>query len=178
MTSNRWHNSPFRGASAESLTLAVGPGGRAQVVSLSVRSYDRSPAIPGNIASQPSVAEKKADGSGFVVDASGIVVTNRHVVADAADIIVTLHDGTLLRATVLASATHSDLALLKIYADRPLPAVQFGNSDAVRPGDRVMVIGNPLGLAGTVTRGILSALDRTSAESQSDSFMQIDAALR
>ena len=105
-------------------------------------------------------------------------MTNRHVVADAADIIVTLHDGTLLRATVLASAAHSDLALLKIYADRPLPAVQFGNSDAVRPGDRVMVIGNPLGLAGTVTRGIVSELDRTSAESQSDSFMQIDAALR
>ena len=147
-----------------------------EVVSLSVRTYEKTPAVPGNIASQPSVGEKKSDGSGFIVDASGVIVTNRHVVAGAADIIVTLQDGTALRATVLAAATHSDLALLKVDADRPLPTVHFGDSDSVRPGDRVLVIGNPLGLGGTVTRGIVSALGRTSAESQSDAFMQIDAA--
>lgn len=148
-----------------------------EVVNLATRAYKKTPAVPGNIASQPSIAEKKSAGTGFIVDATGVIVTNRHVVADADEITVSLEDGTQLRASVLAAAVHSDIALLKVDADRPLPTVRFGDSDAMRPGDPVLVVGNPFGLAGTVTRGIVSALDRTSAESQSDSFMQIDAPL-
>jgi S1-C subfamily serine protease len=92
-------------------------------------------------------------------------VTNRHAIADATEIIVVLHDMTRLRATVLAAAAHSDIALLRIHAGKAVPSLLFGDSDHLRPGDPVLLIGNPVGLGSTVTAGIVSALDRVMPDS-------------
>ena len=106
-----------------------------------------------------------------------MVLTNRHVIADATEIIVTLHDATRLRASVIAAATTTDIALLKVNAGKKVAALKFGNSDILRPGDPVFIIGNPLGLGSTVTAGIVSAVDRNTPDSETASFFQIDAAL-
>lgn len=130
-----------------------------------------------NIAGQSSVTLRKTQGSGFIIDPAGVIVTNRHTITDATDLIVTLNDTTRLRASVLAVAAHSDLALLKVRAGKVLPALRLGSSATLRPGDPVLIAGNPLGLGSTVTAGIVSALDRVSPESESGSFFQIDAPL-
>ena len=116
-------------------------------------------------------------GSGFIIDPSGYVVTNRHVVLDAYSIIVGLSDGTRLVAHVVGHPPATDIALLKTNPDHPLPAVEFGDSDKVRVGDRVLAIGNPLGLGGTVTAGIVSALNRDTAETPYDNYIQTDASI-
>jgi serine protease Do len=116
-------------------------------------------------------------GSGFIIDPSGYVVTNRHVVIDAYSITVGLSDGTRLMAHVVGRPPATDIALLKVNPGHPLPAVQFGESDNVRVGDRVLAIGNPLGLGGTVTAGIVSALNRDSADTPYDNYIQTDAAI-
>ncbi len=128
------------------------------------------------MASQPTIAHT-THSSGFFVTSSGLIVTNRHAIAGVSEISVTLHDTTKLNACVLATAAQSDIAVLKVDFASPVAAVKFGDSDRIRPGDPVFVIGNPLGHGNTVTAGIVSALDRNSAESQFGSFFQIDAAL-
>lgn len=148
-----------------------------EVVNLAVTKATVTPSVAGNMASQPSVKEQKTEASGFIIDPSGLIVTNRHAVTDATDVIVILNDGTRLRATVLATAEQADIALLKVDADLALPAVTFGDSDQLRPGDRVFAIGNPLGQGSSVTSGIVSALDRNTQESEASSFFQIDAAI-
>ena len=90
----------------------------------------------------------------------GLVVTNNHVIADADEITVTLQDDTNFKAEVVGRDTKTDLALLRINADKPLPSVKFGDSDKTRVGDWVLAIGNPFGLGGTVTAGIVSARAR------------------
>ena len=116
-------------------------------------------------------------GSGFIIDASGIVVTNNHVIDGADEITVTLHDGTSLKATLVGRDQRTDVAVLKVTPekDKPLTAVPFGDSDASRVGDWVLAIGNPFGLGGTVTAGIVSALGRDIGSGPYDSFLQIDA---
>ena len=116
-------------------------------------------------------------GSGFIMDPEGYVVTNNHVVADAEEIKVTLKDGESLEATLIGRDEKTDLALLKIDAKRPLPSVGFGDSDRVRVGDWVMAVGNPFGLGGTVTTGIVSARGRDLAGGTLIDFLQIDAAI-
>jgi serine protease Do len=116
-------------------------------------------------------------GSGFIIDPSGIIVTNRHVVEGATDILVTLHDNTLLRATLLAVADQIDVALLKVASDSPLPTVRFGDSDRLLVADQVLAIGNPLGFGGSVTQGIVSALNRDIRDSPFDDYIQTDAAI-
>ncbi len=116
-------------------------------------------------------------GSGFIIDPSGIIVTNRHVIEGAADILVTMQDNTLLRATVLAAADELDLALLKVTPDSPLPSVRFGDSDRLRVADQVFAIGDPLGFGGSVTRGIVSALNRDISDTPFDDYIQTDAAI-
>ena len=116
-------------------------------------------------------------GSGFIIDPSGIIVTNRHVIEGATDILVTLQDNTLLHATLLAQADQIDVALIKVLPDSPLPAIQFGDSDAVHVADHVLAIGNPLGLGGSVTRGIISALNRDIRDTPFDDYIQTDAAI-
>jgi serine protease Do len=147
------------------------------VVNITIVRYVRAGAAEGNMAGQATTTEQRIQSSGFFVDPSGIIVTNRHVVQDASEIVVTLHDTTRLRASVLAIAAQSDLALLRVNAGKAVPTVSFGDSNRMRPGEPVFIIGNPLGLGSTVTAGIISALDRNTAESQFGSFFQIDAAL-
>jgi serine protease Do len=116
-------------------------------------------------------------GSGFVIDPSGIVVTNNHVIDGADEISVTFHDGLVLKATLVGRDERTDLAVLKVTADKPLPSVPFGDSDGARVGDWVLAIGNPFGLGGTVTAGIVSARGRDIQQGPYDSFIQTDAAI-
>ncbi len=150
---------------------------RPEIVDIAILSYATADVETGNMAAQRMTNERRTNGAGFIVDASGIIATNRHTVARAHEIVVTLSDGTRLRASLLAAATQADLALLKVDAGRELAVARFGDSEAMQPGDRVFMVGNPLGLGGTVTSGIVSALDRNTDESQAVSFMQIDAPL-
>src|SRR6185437_277372 len=99
-------------------------------------------------------------GSGFIIDPSGIVVTNNHVIADADEINVIMNDGTKIKADIVGIDKKTDLAVLKFKPPRPLTAVKFGDSDKLRLGDWVIAIGNPFSLGGTVTAGIVSAKNR------------------
>ncbi len=114
-------------------------------------------------------------GSGFIIDPKGVVVTNNHVIEGADEITVTLQDGTTLKATVIGRDTKTDLAVLKVKPSQPLPALQFGDSDRSRVGDWVLAIGNPFGLGGTVTAGIVSARGRDIQQGPYDNFIQTDA---
>ena len=116
-------------------------------------------------------------GSGFIIDPSGYIVTNHHVIADADEVEVVLADGTSLDATIVGSDKDTDLALLKVEAKKPLPSTTWGDSDATRIGDWVVAIGNPFGLGGTVTAGIVSARSRDINAGRYDNFIQTDAAI-
>ncbi|HVW93479.1 MAG TPA: Do family serine endopeptidase [Devosia sp.] len=116
-------------------------------------------------------------GSGFIVRADGLVVTNNHVISGADDIEVYLTDGTRLPARVIGSDSKTDLAVLKVDARRSLPFVEFDDSDKAQVGDWVMAIGNPFGLGGTVTLGIVSARNRDIQSGPYDSFIQTDASI-
>ncbi|HMG50991.1 MAG TPA: trypsin-like peptidase domain-containing protein [Inquilinus sp.] len=114
-------------------------------------------------------------GSGFVIDPAGYIVTNNHVVKDADDITVTFSDGTKLPAKVVGTDEKTDLALIKVKADRKLTAVEWGDSDAAQVGDWVVAVGNPFGLGDTVTAGIVSARGRDLNSNPLEDFLQIDA---
>ncbi len=116
-------------------------------------------------------------GSGFIIDASGIVVTNNHVIADADEITVILNDGTRIKAELIGKDTKTDLALLRIKPEKPLKAVKFGDSDKLRLGEWVVAIGNPFSLGGTVTAGIVSARNRDINSGPYDNYIQTDAAI-
>jgi serine protease Do len=116
-------------------------------------------------------------GSGFIIDSSGLVVTNNHVIADADEINVILNDGTKLTAELVGRDTKSDLALLRVHPDKPLKAVKFGDSDKLRLGEWVIAIGNPFSLGGTVTAGIVSARNRDINSGPYDNYIQTDAAI-
>ena len=116
-------------------------------------------------------------GSGFVIDASGLVVTNNHVIADADEINVILNDGTKLKATLVGKDNKSDLALLRVHADKSIKAVKFGDSDKLRLGEWVIAIGNPFSLGGSVTAGIVSARNRDINSGPYDNYIQTDAAI-
>ena len=118
-------------------------------------------------------------GSGFVIDAAeGIVVTNNHVIADADLIEVNFSDGSKLKAELIGTDTKTDIAVLKVDPTlKKLKAVKFGESDKIRIGDWVMAIGNPFGLGGTVTVGIVSARNRNIDAGPYDDFIQTDAAI-
>lgn len=118
-------------------------------------------------------------GSGFVIDGTeGLIVTNNHVIDGADEIYVNFHDGSKLKVDkVLGTDTKTDLALLKVTPKKPLPFVPFGSSDALKVGDWVMAIGNPFGLGGSVTVGIISAKQRDINAGLYDEFLQTDAAI-
>jgi serine protease Do len=117
----------------------------------------------------------EARGSGFIISADGFVVTNNHVVKGATSVSVTLDDGTTLPARVVGRDPRTDLALLRVKPTGKLPFIQLGESDDVEPGQWVVAVGNPFGLGGTVTAGIVSARGRDIGEGPYDSFLQIDA---
>ncbi|TDJ62811.1 MAG: DegQ family serine endoprotease [Proteobacteria bacterium] len=116
-------------------------------------------------------------GSGFIIDKTGFVVTNNHVIADADEITVILQDDSRHKATLIGRDPKTDLALLKIEVDQDLPFVEWGNSAIARVGDWVVAIGNPFGLGGTVTAGIISARHRDINQGPYDSFLQTDASI-
>jgi serine protease Do len=126
---------------------------------------------------QPRARKAQSLGSGFVIDASGIVITNNHVVGDANDIVVIFTDGRKLKATVIGKDPKVDVAVLKVESDKPLKTVKFGDSDKMRVGDGVMAVGNPFGLGETVTAGIISARNRNIDSGPYDDFLQTDASI-
>ncbi|HLY58715.1 MAG TPA: trypsin-like peptidase domain-containing protein, partial [Stellaceae bacterium] len=117
----------------------------------------------------------QALGSGFIIDPSGYVVTNNHVVGQADKVTVILQDGTRYPAKIIGKDARTDLALLKVEAPKPLPALEWGDSDKTKVGDWVLAVGNPFGLGGTVTNGIVSARGRSLGESSYVDYLQIDA---
>ncbi len=119
----------------------------------------------------------QALGSGFIIDPSGVVVTNNHVIDNAQQVSVTLSDGTEYPARIVGRDSKEDLAVLQVKADRPLPSVPLGHSDEARIGDWVLAIGNPFGLSGTVTAGIISSRKRNVDHGLYDDFIQTDAAI-
>ncbi len=116
-------------------------------------------------------------GSGFIIDPSGIVVTNNHVIAEADEITVILNDGARLKAELIGKDQKTDLALLRVKPDKPLKAVKFGDSEKLRLGEWVVAIGNPFSLGGTVTAGIVSARNRDINSGPYDNYIQTDAAI-
>ncbi|MEM9735373.1 MAG: DegQ family serine endoprotease [Pseudomonadota bacterium] len=125
----------------------------------------------------PAPREVQSLGSGFVISAEGIVVTNNHVIEDADEIQVNFADGTSLEATLIGTDDKTDIAVLKVEPDAPLPFVQFGDSAVARVGDWVLAIGNPFGLGGSVSAGIISARNRDIQAGPYDDFIQTDAAI-
>ena len=128
---------------------------------------------------RPDAKPRKATslGSGFVIDPTGYIVTNNHVIADADEITVKLADDTELKAEVVGRDTKTDVAILKVKSTKPLTAARWGDSDKSRVGDWVLAIGNPFGLGGSVTAGILSARQRDIQSGPYDDFLQTDAAI-
>jgi serine protease Do len=116
-------------------------------------------------------------GSGFIIDPSGIVVTNNHVIAEADEITVILTDGTRLKAELVGRDQKTDLAVLRVKPTKPLTAVKFGDSDKIRLGEWVIAIGNPFSLGGSVTAGIVSARNRDINSGPYDNYIQTDAAI-
>ena len=116
-------------------------------------------------------------GSGFIISPDGIVVTNNHVIEGADEITVVLQDDTALAAEVVGTDPRTDLAVLRVDSETPLPFVPFGDSDVMRVGDWVLAIGNPFGLGGSVTAGIISARARDINAGPYDDFLQTDASI-
>ena len=116
-------------------------------------------------------------GSGFVIDPSGIVITNNHVIADATEVQVIFTDGTKLKAEVVGKDSKVDIAVLRVKSDKPLKAVKFADSEKARVGEWVMAVGNPFGLGGSVTAGIISARNRNIDSGPYDNYIQTDASI-
>ncbi len=172
--------------------LAAEPAGMSQadlieavlpaVVNVSTVAMSHTPmarAAQEMSADRPPAAQRVVHGfgSGFIIDKSGIVVTNRHVVENAAQITVTLQNNLTLPATRIGRLSRADVAILQIKSSAPLPTVKLGDSDTVRVGEPVIAIGNPLGLGGSVSAGIVSGLNRDIRTTPFDDFIQTDAAI-
>jgi serine protease Do len=158
------------------------------VVNIAVTSEQRSIELPPEFRGTPferyfrerqrrGRQQVTGAGSGFIIDASGFIVTNFHVVGSASRVVVSLQDGTEFPARVVGSDELSDLALLKIEPRGSLPTVSFGSSRALRIGQWLLAAGNPFGLGGAVTSGILSARGREIGAGPFDDFLQTDAAI-
>ncbi|GAB4287539.1 MAG: hypothetical protein Kow0058_07240 [Roseovarius sp.] len=133
------------------------------------------PGMPGG--PQGEAPQLTGVGTGFIISASGDIVTNNHVVEGADKVTVKLADGTSLTAQVVGTDPATDLALIRVDAGHPLPVVEWGDSDALRVGQDVIAIGNPYGLGNTVTAGIVSALGRDIQSGPFDDYIQTDAAI-
>src|SRR5579884_370289 len=130
--------------------------------------------FPGGPPDESGV-KRIALGSGFIIDPEGHIVTNNHVIGEAAKVEVILQDNSRYTAKIVGRDSRTDIAVLKIDAGRPLPYVTFGDSNAAQVGDWVVAVGNPFGLGGSVTTGIISARGRDIHAGQFDDFLQIDA---
>jgi serine protease Do len=144
-----------------------------------VSIYVRTPAqkAADDAKGQAQLVSQQSQGSGFVIDPAGYIVTNRHVIEGAYDITVVTEDQRFLKARLVGKMKRMDLALLKVEVSKPMTPVTFGDSSKLVPGDAVIAIGNPLGLGGTVTTGVVSALNRNISETPFDDYIQVDAAV-
>jgi serine protease Do len=120
---------------------------------------------------------KAYSGSGFVIDPSGLIITNYHVVEDAFEITVMFSDGAILSGKMLSASRLADIAIVKVETDHPLAAAHWGNSDSLRVGDQVFAAGNPFGIGLSVSAGIVSALNRDIQDTPYDDYIQTDAAI-
>ncbi len=172
------------------LYAASGPGSFADIVKLrsksvvnisttkTVREKIRPfPFFPNAPFDEERTLKRHSLGSGFIIDKDGYILTNYHVIDKADDIRVRLWDETEYKATVVGKDQKTDIALIKIQADRPLPVAPLGDSDALEVGDWVIAIGNPFGFGHTVTAGIVSAKGRVLGAGPYDDFIQTDAAI-
>jgi len=125
---------------------------------------------------RPRTRQRASLGSGFVIDASGIIITNAHVIDKADEITIKFHDGTELDAELIGKDKKLDVAVLKVTSDKPLAHVEFGDDSKSRIGDWVVAIGNPYGLGGTLTAGIISARNREIGGTYDD-YIQTDASI-
>ena len=157
-------------ASLADMVEAVGPS----VVQIDAKGEARTLETPFGIMQQPG---REALGSGFIVDPSGIVITNNHVVDGASAVRVKLSDGSIRKARVLGRDDKTDIAVLRIEGGGTFDAVQWGDSDRVRVGDSVFAVGSPFGLGNSVTSGIVSARGREIGAGPYDDFLQVDAAI-
>jgi serine protease Do len=132
-------------------------------------------ANPYGQGQQPQERELYSLGSGFIIDPSGYIISNYHVIEGAEEINITLPDNSKYKAKVIGKDKKTDLALLKVDAKKDLPFVTLGDSDAMRVGDWVIAVGNPFGLGGSVTQGIISARQRSINAGPFDDFLQTDA---
>jgi serine protease Do len=146
-------------------------------VDKSFQEFLNSAEGPGSPDAANGGDQMQSLGSGFIIDPSGLIVTNNHVIDGAESMSVILSDGTSLPATLVGRDTQNDIALLRVHPDHPLTAVHFGPSRKARIGDWVIAIGNPYGLGGTVTAGIISARGRDLDEDGSSDYIQTDAAI-
>jgi serine protease Do len=142
------------------------------VVSIEAKGKARKPKNPG-----PDEQPVVGFGSGFLIDAKGVVLTNYHVVEDADAVEVQLRDGRKITTRDIKADVKSDLAIVRIEAKGPLPFLEFGDSNEMETGDRVLAVGAPFNLPGTVTAGIISGKDRSLKVSMYEDFLQTDAAL-
>ena len=145
-----------------------------QITLLKSSQGDFSGIVTEAVKSVVTVRTDKSLGSGFIVDTRGYIVTNYHVIAGARQIAVATHDRRLIGATLIGTDTFRDLALLKI--DESYPALPLGNSDKLQVGNKVIAIGNPLGLSFTVTEGIISGLNREGPNGLEE-YIQTDVSL-
>jgi serine protease Do len=157
-------------ASLADMVEAVGDS----VVQIDAKGEARAVQTPFGYLRQPG---RSAMGSGFIVDPSGVVITNNHVVDGASSVRVKLSDGSIRQAKVLGRDEKTDIAVLRIEGGGKFEAVQWGDSDHVRVGDSVFAVGSPFGLGNTVTAGIVSARGREIGAGPYDDFLQVDAAI-
>lgn len=139
------------------------------------RLHDIHRSAPVKREVRPVDDESTGAGSGFIIDPSGIIVTNRHVVGEAAHVSVALSDGRVLHAHLLGDDPMTDIAVIKVESETPLPWVSWGDSRLTEIGDWIMVAGNPFGFGSSVTAGIVSAVGRDLGIGALDNFMQLDA---
>lgn len=126
---------------------------------------------------RPRVQQRRSLGSGFIIDETGIIITNNHVIQDADEVSIKLHDGTEIDAEIIGKDDKVDLAVLRVKTDKKLPFVKFGDDTKSRVGDWVLAIGNPFGIGSSVTAGIISARNRNINSGPYDDYIQTDASI-
>ncbi len=196
MQLKRWSSGTLVAIAMIAFVLAMPPAARAAVETDAISAVVAkvSPSVVKVIVVRPPAADEEksgaqvasasasdrtmtAIGSGFVIDPSGFIATNKHVIDRAIAVFVTTAEGVRYQATVVGMPDKADMALLHIDAGRALPSVPFGDSDKMRVGDHVIAIGSPFGFDNSVTAGILSAVNRDIMESPFDDYFQTDAAI-
>ncbi len=141
------------------------------------REGDRDQGREKNGEERPMTRQRQSLGSGFIIDPSGIIVTNNHVIDKADEVMIKMHDGREFKAEIIGKDSKLDLAVLKVETDKPLPYVKFGDDAKSRIGDWVLAIGNPYSLGGTITAGIISARNRDIQSGPYDKYIQTDASI-